>query len=260
MSIHPSIVLSVLAHNLGLFPIQIFQHCLNPMKTFQILITSCIRIMGEGTVFTGVYLSTQSQVLSQVSSPRSFPGYPSSRFFPWSLVQGPFTGGTQSQVLSLVSGLRSFPGGLPQSQLGGGGYPSLSQGTTPVNVVGYPREDRVPPAGTGVLPGLDWGTLQLGLWYPQLGLWYPPSETEQQSEYLLCGEQYASCDHVAGLSFCFRFLSLEYSSDTVAFKLSVLTFWRNNCQVVLQQCKSNTQQSRSLCDVEMSPKATFLLS
>ena len=86
---------------------------------------------GEGTVFTDMWLSTE--------------GYPSSRFFPRSLVPGPFLGGypvpgsfpglwsqvlsqrvTQSQVLSQVSGPRSWLGGTPvpvggevsQSQLG----------------------------------------------------------------------------------------------------------------------------------------------
>ena len=54
---------------------------------------------GEGIVFTGVSLSTlgegvpQSQVLSQVTGPSSFPvWYSSPRFFPRSLVPVPFCG------------------------------------------------------------------------------------------------------------------------------------------------------------------------
>ena len=51
---------------------------------------------GEGTVFTDVCLSRgevpQSQVLFQVSGPRSFSGrYPSPRFFPWFLVSQVFS-------------------------------------------------------------------------------------------------------------------------------------------------------------------------
>ena len=83
--------------------------------------------------------------------------YPSPRMFPRSLVTGPFLGGggvPQSQVLSQVSGLRSFPGGtlvLPQGMYpsSGWGYPSPSQVyPSPVcgvlGVVGYP------PARTGL--------------------------------------------------------------------------------------------------------------
>ena len=39
-------------------------------------------------------------------------GYPCPRFFPRSLVPGPFPGGPQSQVLSQVTDPRSFPGGI----------------------------------------------------------------------------------------------------------------------------------------------------
>ena len=123
---------------------------------------------GEGTVFTGVCLSTggggtpipgsfpglwsqvlsrglpESQVLSQVSGPRSFPGgYLSPRFFPRSLVPGPFQGGTQQ---------KSQPGGTPE-------------------------RIEVPP-----LPSWDWGT---------------PCPSEQV---LATRRAVASCGHAGGLS------------------------------------------------------------
>ena len=74
---------------------------------------------GEDTVFTGISLSvdeggvSQSQVLFLVSGERSFlGGYPSPRFFHWSLVPGPFLG----VPLSQIGVLQSHPG-VPQSQI-----------------------------------------------------------------------------------------------------------------------------------------------
>ena len=100
----------------------------------------------EGNVFPGVCLFTGER------------GYPSARFFPRSLVPGPFWGGgTQSQVLFLVSGPRSFLMGVPKSQALYGIIPQSWQGV-PQFQVGYPR--------TGVSP---W----LGLAYP------PPDRTAQ---------------------------------------------------------------------------------
>ena len=77
--------------------------------------TARIRRVGEGTVFTGVYLSTSGG------------GYPSPRFFP----------GHWSHVLSR----------------GGGGYPRPGQGGTPVLAWGHPWPGQ--DWGTPPWPGQD---------------------------------------------------------------------------------------------------------
>ena len=117
---------------------------------------------GEGNVFTGICLFTprwgggvhRSQVLFQVSGPRSFHEIP------------------QSHGLCQISGPRSFLGRGIQTWLG---HTPVPGGGTPVPVVGTPGlrypsiEDRtgVPPARTG--------------------LGYPPSPARTaESEYLLC--------------------------------------------------------------------------
>ena len=130
---------------------------------------------GEGTVFTGVCVC-----------PHWGWGYPSPRFFPRSLVPGPFPG-QWFQVLSR-------------------GYPSPSQ-------EGHPRYPHQVMTGTS-WPGQDGSPspppARRGLGYPSLparsGWGTPPPGTEQQSEYLLCGGWYASCVHAGGrscLSSCF---------------------------------------------------------
>ena len=97
------------------------------------------RVRREGNVFTGVSLSVhkgvpQSLVCSQVLSG----GYPKSQVLSQVLVPGPFWGEwwvPQSQALSLVSGPRSFPilaVRVLQSQLRGTpgqGYPNQEWGT-----------------------------------------------------------------------------------------------------------------------------------
>ena len=65
---------------------------------------------------------------------------------------------------------------------------TLSQGGIPVPARGYPREDRVPPAGTGVP--------------------LPRPTTEHESEHLLRSGQYTSCSHGGGLS-CYVSSSLD---------------------------------------------------
>ena len=91
---------------------------------------------GEGTVFTGVCLSTG--------------GYPSPRFFTRSLVPGPLFG-------------------VPQSQLEGTPVLTGGRGATTV-----PASGTTVPAGecprTGVAPARTW----LG-YLPRSGLGYPPS-------------------------------------------------------------------------------------
>ena len=71
---------------------------------------------GEGNVFTGVCPSTrgvpQSKDLSKVSGTMSFSrGYPSPRFFPRSLIPGPFPGSTP--VLAGGCTLVQVPWGTP---------------------------------------------------------------------------------------------------------------------------------------------------
>ena len=68
-------------------------------RSKQVFITARIRRMGK-------VLVSQVSVL-----PNGGGVYPSARFFPRSLVPGPFWGIPQSQVLSLVSHPRSFLGG-----------------------------------------------------------------------------------------------------------------------------------------------------
>ena len=124
---------------------------------------------GEGTVFTGVCLSTpgrvpQSQVLSQITHLISFPGgtpVPVPGSFPgyWSQV---ISGGT------LVPVPGSFPGpfqgvpqachGVPQSWQG---YPSPVMGTLSLDGVTPARSGWDTPLariGLGVHPSQDWGT------------------------------------------------------------------------------------------------------
>ena len=96
--------------------------------------------------------------------PGSFPGhwsqvlsgrYPSSMFFPRSLVPCPFWGVPQSQVLSQVTGPRSFLG-LPQSWLWAG-TPVLARsgwGTPSQNRMGYPPYPPSKPGQDGVPSGL----------------------------------------------------------------------------------------------------------
>ena len=148
---------------------------------------------GEGTVFTGVCLSTPG-------------GYPSPRFFPRSMVIGPFWGrgtpvpgsfpGHWSQVPS-----RGYPNpgqGVPQSWLGGTpgwtrqnwGSPCEGQGWgSPTARSGWgtpwPGQDGVLP-----WPGQDWGT---------------PPRREQPSEHLLRGGRFASCIYAGGLS-CYNYV------------------------------------------------------
>ena len=134
---------------------------------------------GEGNVFKGDCTFTprrvpQSQVLSQVSGPRSFLGVPKS----WPR-EYPSPGPGSTQVLAQ---------GVPQSRPRE--YPSPSPGSTPVLARGVPQSQAVtqlglvyplaetgyhPLAETGVPPSpppprQDWGTPCLGLWYPQPGL------------------------------------------------------------------------------------------
>ena len=135
------------------------------------LFTARIRSMGKVMFshFTGVCLFTR--------------GYPSPRFFPRSLVPGPFQGSTPV----VAGGYPSPDHGVPRSQPKGyhqtGVPPPPDQDRTEV-----PGQDRteVPPPPPR----------RIGLGHP------PPPKTEQQSEYLLRGGQYASCGHAGGLS-CF---------------------------------------------------------
>ena len=111
-----------------------------------------------------VLRGAQCLVLSQVFGPRSFPrGYPSPRFFPWSLVPGPFQGCTPVPE----------PGTRDRGKNLRLGY-------------GYP------PAGTRVTPSSP----------PPPPPPPRPRGTEQQSEYLLRGGRYASCGYTGGLSCC----------------------------------------------------------
>ena len=101
----------------------------------------------------------------------------------------PFTPGggvPQSQVLSQVSGRRCFltRTGAPSSQYRTGVPPSQDR-------------TRVPP----------W----LGLGYPSPAP-PPKKKTEQQSEHLLRGRQYASCVHAGGLS-CWWLVRATYVVD-----------------------------------------------
>ena len=134
----------------------------------------------------------QSDVLSQVTSPRSFLGVPQSQVV--SQVTGPrsFLGGGStpvpcsfpghwSQVLSWeYPSPRFFPRLLVPGPLsGGGGTPVLARG------VG----GGTPPARSG------WGT--------------PPPSQVRQSVHLLCSRQYTSCGHAGGLS-CLTLLPSTY--------------------------------------------------
>ena len=107
-------------------------------------------------------------------------------------------GGTPVQFLSwsgLVSGPRSFLGGTPG--------PGLR----------VPREDRVasqvgtghPPPGTGVPP--------------------PPSETEQESEYLLRSGRNAPCDHPGGLSCLCIQTNINQGCWQLVLKFSILQYF-----------------------------------
>ena len=86
----------------------------------------------------GRYPSPRFFPWSLVPGPFPWGGYPSPRFFLWSLVPGPLQGVPQSQ-----------PGGIPQPQLRL--YPSSKQGVPQSQMVGTPSE-------TGVPPNWDWGT------------------------------------------------------------------------------------------------------
>ena len=122
-------------------------------------ITARIRRMAK-VLFSQVCLFTreegglpQCQVLSEVSGPRSFPlsswgRYPSPRFFPRSLVPGPFSGSTLL--------------------LAGGGTPVLPGGTPVL------RQDwGTPMVRTGVSPGQDWSSPlgRTGVPHPPPPLW-----------------------------------------------------------------------------------------
>ena len=109
---------------------------------------------GEGTVVTGVYLSTGGW-------------YPSSRFFPRSLVPGP------------------FPRGYPSP---GWGYPGPSSRTG------------VPPSedNTGVPICQDWGIPSLGS-----GVSPPPRQNIRVNTCYVVGVM-PFCSHAGGLS-CFKF-------------------------------------------------------
>ena len=115
-------------------------------------------LRGGGTPVKGSFLGHWSQVLSG--------GYPSPRFFPRSLVPGPFWGIPQFQVLSQVISPRSFPGGIPNLV---GGYPVLDG-----VCASHARGVRSTP------------------------------QTEQQSKHLLHGGRCASYVHAAGFS-CFAY-------------------------------------------------------
>ena len=140
---------------------------------------------GEGTVFTGVCLSTllgrggvthvHPAILPLVSCP--FHGMPHLHPIIVPLVPCPFQGVRQCQV-----GGTPAPGrGVSQSQVGG----------TPGQVM--LSGNAVPHAP----PGQDWGTSPS---QDRTGVTTPlPGETEQQSEYLLRGGRYASCVHPGGI-------------------------------------------------------------
>ena len=103
------------------------------------IITARIRRMGEGIIFS-LFVSphqgvAQSQVFSQLSGSRSFWGYPSPRFFPRSLVVGPFQWGYPSS--------RFFPRSLVPGPLQ----------VVPHNWPGVPQEKGTPLARTGIPPG-----------------------------------------------------------------------------------------------------------
>ena len=119
-------------------------------------------------------------------------GYPSPRFFPRSLLPGPFWKGYPSPwffAKSLVPGpFQGYP-----SLSWGGGVPQ-DRGTSPGRTgVGHtPRQDRI-----GIPPAR----------YPLAGTGASPlhPKTEQQSKHLLRGGRYASCDHAGRLS-CYLFI------------------------------------------------------
>ena len=106
--------------------------------------------------------------------------------------------------------------------MGGGGTPPGQDrtGIPPRPVQGYP----LARTGTGLgvpQPGHEWGTL-------------PPSETEQQSEYLLRSGRYASCGHAGGLScFLISFKVTMNLRETVVvllnFSIHFFGFFVRNC-------------------------------
>ena len=129
------------------------------------MITVCIQRMGKVLFFRCVSVN-KGEGKPHLLVPGPFPASG----------QMPFPGGT------LVT--FSFPGLVAGPFLWGGGTPdpgSFSGLWSQFLFRGYPV-----PAGGG-------GTSVLG--YP-----LPPSETEQQSEFLLRGWRYAFCGHAGGLS------------------------------------------------------------
>ena len=89
----------------------------------------------------------------------------------------------------------------PSSPIGVWVPPSSPMGVPHPVLMGYPRQ-----VSMGYpLPCWDGGTPLASSWWWYLFHWdwmevLPPQETEQQSEYLLCGGRYASCVHARGLS------------------------------------------------------------
>ena len=116
----------------------------------------CICTHWGGGAVPGSFPGLWSRVLSKVLSG----GYPSPKFFRRSLLSGPFWEVPQSQVLSQVSVPRSFLGGTPVP----GSFPGLwfqvLSGGTPVppsSDWGIPQLE-VPQTGVPPWPGQDWDT------------------------------------------------------------------------------------------------------
>ena len=159
-------------------------------------VSVCLSVHTRGKGVTPSPFHTYFQPLV----PCPFQGYPSDWSQVPSSVLGSFTG-LWSQVLS--QGI-PVPGvGFPQYQVRRG-YPSPRQ-EVPSLRWGYssPRQG-YPSPRQGYLC-LGYPLVRTGLGYPpgQDRTWVPPSpspKTEQQSEYLLCSWQYATCVHAGGFS------------------------------------------------------------
>ena len=114
---------------------------------------------------------------------------------------------------------RGYPShvqGVPQFQLGG--TPVLARVSSPR--WGYPRTGMHPArAGLGYPCKQDWGT--------------PPlARTGPETEYLLCGEWYASYGHAGGLSRSMNFYTFSHGSVILNNPHQYNLNYKNSCCII----------------------------
>ena len=123
-------------------------------------------------------------------------------------------------------------GGCPYPSHSGCPHPRSGQGDTliPGQDEGYPIPGQnrmgIPPVGKiGIAPSEDW-----------MGVSPPPEETEQHSEYLLHGGQYASSIHEGGFSCLYIVLKIIQGKKTLldckTLELKIIMGPRNKNQMV----------------------------